>query len=217
MGKKQKDAASKAAEKGLSRPALIVSERTVNEYSLFLRHLILGLSDESVPVALVCRPGRGVDSLVSPTVEVVKHPVFDLPFMGPQNRKVLVERLGNYKPTVLHCLCESKAELARQVAEQLDLPYVLTVNSLLRRWGRLSISSEHCAKIITPARSIAAYLANFYPGLASRIEQINIGTFVAERSACFRSSGELVSMVTARALDKVADFEILLYHCNFNG
>jgi glycosyltransferase involved in cell wall biosynthesis len=209
MSEEEKDSTSKTVEKKALRPALIVSERTVYEYSLFLKHLLLGLADESIPAALVCRPGCDVDSVVSPAIEVIRHPVFDLPLMGRQNRKILVERLANFKPTVLHCLCESKAALTRQLAQQLDLPYVLTVNSLQKRRGRLSVSSGHCAKIIVPAKSIGVNVAQIYTGLTERIEQINVGTFVAETSSCFRGPGELVSMVTALPLDKVGDFESL--------
>jgi len=115
-------------------------------------------------------------------------------------------------------LCESKAGLARQLARQLDLPYVLTVNSLQKRWKHfayqrqihpLSISSSHCAKIIVPAKSIAANTAEVYPRFAERIEQINIGTFVGESSGCFCESSRLPSMVIAHPLDNVDEFENL--------
>ncbi len=52
------------------RVTLIVSERTVREYSIFLNHLLVGLADESVPVVLVCPAGCKVDS-VWPAVEVL--------------------------------------------------------------------------------------------------------------------------------------------------
>ncbi len=198
------------------RPALIASEKTISEYSMFLGHLLVGLADESIPTALVCPADCDVDSVVSGVVEVIRHPAFKLPLLWRQNRKRLIERLVRFKPSVLHCLCESKAQLTRQLARQLDLPYVLTVGSLQKRWGQLSISSRFCARIIVPARSIAVNLARIYPRFADRIEQINIGTFVGETSSCFSEPGQLASMVTAPPFlppaggKGVAEFECLL-------
>jgi len=210
MSEEQRNSVTGTAEKKSLRPALVVSKRTVYEYSMLLKHLLVGLADNSIPTILVCRPDWDVDSIVSPGIEVVRHPVFDFPLLGYQNMKMLVERLANFKPTVLHCLCESKARLTRQLARQLDLPYVLTVNSLQKRWWPLPVSSRCCAKIIAPTRSIAANLVQVYPRLAERIEQINAGTFAGEASNCFRELGRLASMVTAYPSNNVNDFEKLL-------
>jgi len=209
MNEQQKDSDTKTVKSEPLRPVLIASAEMLSEYSIFLEHLLVGLADESIPVALVCPPGYDAESVITPSVEVINHPVFELPILWRQSRKKLIERLSDFKPNVLHCLCESKAPLARQLAWQLDLPYVLTVNSLQKRFGRLFVSSTHCAKIIVPAKSIAANLAEVYPKLADRIQQINIGTFAAEASACFREPGGLISMVTAHPLDSVRDFENL--------
>ena len=214
MNAEQRESAS---ERSL-RPALIVSEHIVSEYTIFLGHLLVGLADESIPVALVCPRSCDMDSVVSGAVEVIRHPAINLPLMGRLNRKELVEQLSRFKPTVLHCLCESMAGLTRQLARQLDLPYVLTVNSLQKRWWHftyqkrihpLSVLSSHCAKIIVPAKSIAANIAELYPRFAERIEQINIGTFVGESSGCFCEPSRLPSMVIAHPLDNVDEFENL--------
>ena len=209
MGEEQKGSSSETVAKKTTRLALIASEKTISEYSIFLHHLLVGLADESVPVNLVCPPSCDVDSIVSPAVELVRHPAFQLPLMGHQNKKILVGQLERFKPSVLHCLCESRARLTRQLARQLDLPYVLMVNSLRRRFGRLSISSRRCAKIIVPAKSIAANLAETHPKFSERIEQINIGTFAEETSGCFREPSRLASMVVAGPLRDVSEFEKL--------
>jgi len=191
------------------RVALIVSERTLCEYSMFLEHLLVGLADESIPVVLVCPPGCDVGPVVRGAVEVLRHPALDLPLAERLSRKALAERLAEFAPAVLHCLCESKASLASWLAHRMDLPYVLTVNSLQRRWGLSSVSSRHCARIIVPARSIAANIAKIYPCFADRVEQINIGTFVAEGSACFSELARIATIVLAHPFDNADDFENL--------
>ncbi|MGB2809236.1 MAG: glycosyltransferase family 4 protein [Sedimentisphaerales bacterium] len=216
MNEEQRHSTSEAAAERSLRPALIVSEHTVFEYSISLEHLLVGLADESIPVALVCPPSCDMDSVVSGVVEVVRHPAFNLPLLGHLSTKGLVEQLTRLKPTVLHCLCESKAGLTKHLARQLDLPYVLTVNSLQQRWRNfayqrqihpLSISSNHCAKIIVPAQSIAANVTEVYPMYAERIEQINIGTFIGESSGCFCEASRLPSMVIAHPFNNVDEFE----------
>jgi glycosyltransferase involved in cell wall biosynthesis len=189
---------------------LIVSERTVSVYSTLLERLLVGLADESIPTALVCQPGCEVASVVPPTIEVIRHPAIGLPLMGRRNNKILIERLAAFKPTVMHCLCESKARFTRQLAQQLDLPYVLMINSLQKRRAQFFISSRQCAKIIAPAKSIVANLSQIYPRPVERIKQINIGTFVMEESACFCKPGGFACMVTSHPFDNLGDFEMLL-------
>ncbi|KPL25175.1 MAG: hypothetical protein AMJ75_01910 [Phycisphaerae bacterium SM1_79] len=191
------------------RPVLIASNHTLSEYSLFLAHLLAGLADESIPAALVCPPACDVESVMSGAVEVIRHPIIDLPLLERLNRNRLIEQLVRFQPTVLHCLCEAKASLTRQLARQLSLPYVLMINSLQNRWRQVSISSKHCARITVPAKSIAASVAKAYPRFAERVEQTNIGTFVEEQSGCFSQSSRLPSVVVAHPLNHVAEFENL--------
>jgi glycosyltransferase involved in cell wall biosynthesis len=201
-----------ASENGKRKPlrvALIASEHTVCEYSIFLERLLIGLADESIPVALICPPGFNPGTVFTGVAEVINHPVFDLPLMKRLNTRLLTERLSKFEPTILHCLCESKASLTRQLARRLDLPYVLMVNSLQNKWSHLSVSSKHCAKIIVPAKSIAANMASVHPRFADLIEQINIGTFTAEGSRCFSEPSRLATMVMTDPLDKADDFEKL--------
>ncbi|MHC4574700.1 MAG: glycosyltransferase family 4 protein, partial [Planctomycetota bacterium] len=210
MGTAQKNSGVKGAERKTIRPVLIISERTVHDYSMFLKHLLAGLADESISAALVCRPDCDVESVVSPTTEIMRHPALDLPLLGRRNRRMLSERLEKFRPSVLHCLCESQSQLTRQLAQRLGLPYVLTVNTLRERWWRLSVSGAHCAKIIVPAKSIAANFSGAYPRFTERIKHVNIGTFVEKPSGCFHEPGRLASMVTAYPLNRVEDFENLL-------
>jgi len=210
MSTRQENSRPQATKRKTVRPALIASEHTVSEYSLFLKHLLVGLADESVSAALVCPPGCDVDSVVPVGVEVVGYPAFNLPLLWYQNKRILVERLEKFNPTILHCLCPEKAILTRHLARQLNLPYILTINSLQNRWLRFFVSPKHLAKIIVPAESLAVNLAKVCPAFIERIEQINIGTFVSQGLACFHQDGRVTSMITAHPLKNVTDFENLL-------
>ncbi len=187
--------------------ALIASEHTICEYSIFLERLLVGLADESIPVVLICPPGFNPGTVFTGITEVINYPIFDLPLMERLNIRLLTERLSKFEPAILHCLCESRALLTRQLAQRLDIPYVLMVNSLQKRWGHLSISPSHCQRIIVPARSIAENMSAIHPRLAERIKQINIGTFVAENSGCFSDPSRLATMVITDPFTRADDFE----------
>ena len=188
---------------------MIASKHTITDYSIFLEHLLVGLADQSIPVALVCPPDSDTSSLLSGAVEPILYPFINLPFIRSHNKRKLVERLKRFRPNVLHCLCESQSETAGQLAHKLDLPYLLTVNSLQQRRGRLSFSPPHCAKIIVPAKSIATSIADVHPKLADLIEHIKIGTFVERTSSCFQVPSRLTSMVTTHHFDNADEFENL--------
>jgi len=220
MDEEQKDSAAKTKQDKTLRIALIASEKTISDYPTFLEHLLTGLADESIPTALVCPLSWEADSAGYASVDIIRHPAFKLPLMGGQNKKVLIEQLKKFEPTVLHCLCESKGQLTRQLARQLDLPYILTVNSMPRRFRELRISTKHLIKIIVPAKSIAAYLEDNFPKFAGKIEQINIGTFVEDNFICFSKSGQLPSILLAHHLDNADEFENLfgaLKHLAIDG
>ncbi|MHC4531300.1 MAG: glycosyltransferase family 4 protein [Planctomycetota bacterium] len=210
MNDKQQDLALGKTDNKSVRPALITSVETFAEFPALLRRLMVGFADESIPAAVVCSANQNLNAVVSGVVDIIRHPAFNMPLLWKWNRKILVERLENFAPTVLHCLCQTKAELTRRLARQLDLPYVLTVNAFQKRWAQFSISSKRCVKIISPAKSIAANLAQVYPRFAERIEHINIGTFTEDKPCCFSRPDQLPSIVTAVPADNFERFENLL-------
>lgn len=191
------------------RVALIASERTVREYSMFLERLLVGLADESVPVALVCPPECHLDTIFTGTAEIIRHPVFDLPLMGRLNLRLLAERLNKFNSTVLHCLCETQALTTAGLAYRMDLPFILTVNSLQKRRQTLPVASPYCRRIVVPAESIATNLVELYPHLADMIQHINLGTFVADTSGCFSGDSPVATMVVAHPLDEADALENL--------
>jgi glycosyltransferase involved in cell wall biosynthesis len=192
------------------RIVLIASECTIREYTMFLEHLLVGLADESVPVALVCPSKCDIDSVVTGAAEIIRYPVFELPLMEHFNRRLLSEQLSKFKPTTLHCLCESKAGHTRRLARRLNLPYILTINSLEKRILHLSVSLKRCVKILVPAKTIATSIAKVHPNFSDRIEQINIGTFATETQACFSKPSGQVTLVTTYQSGNANEFVNLL-------
>jgi glycosyltransferase involved in cell wall biosynthesis len=194
-----------------SRVALIASRRTIAEYPLYLKYLLVGLADESVPALLVCPPVLDVDVVVPPVVEVVRHPAIEVLPLELYNRRLLLGRLTEFKPDLVHCLCETKAALARWLTRCLKLKYLLNLNSILTRYHFLSLSKGRCAAIITPAKTIADSFAAGHAKYAQRVRQINIGAFVCDTAACFARPERLPCVVVAHPLDNALDLENLFH------
>jgi glycosyltransferase involved in cell wall biosynthesis len=201
-------AGGSAAETG--RPVLIVDAETLGQQRPFLQHLLVGLAAESSCPALVCPPGFDADLMPVGPVEVVTHPVFRTILLWRENFRKLLAALEKFKPTVLHCLSGRQANLTRQIAEHLDLPYVATVNSLAARAVRYRLLVKSCAAVIAPTRAIARHIAERYPALSGRVTQINMGTFVEETCACFSRPGRMPSVLVLHRLTAAEDFEPLL-------
>jgi len=197
-----------AAVRTLIRPVLIASENTLAEQSTFLRHLMVGLADESISATLICPPGYDVESIVPVPVTVLLHPLIDLPFMEHFGAGHLAAQLAKSRPTVLHGLSQSMASLTRRLAHRLDLPYVQMVDSLAKRFSRVPLSLQRCRAIIAPTQTLAAGMTNAYPRLAERVRQINVGTFIEEDNVCFSDPSRLPSIVLAQPLRRVSDFDL---------
>jgi glycosyltransferase involved in cell wall biosynthesis len=193
------------------RLALVASEHTLTEHMMFFEHLLLGLADESIPVIALCPAHCAVDSMLYGAVEIIKYSPSDPPLAGRITRELLADRLGKFRPDLLHCLCETKASLTRKLAHYLNLPYVLTVNSLPKRLRPLSISPRRCTKIVVPTETLATALTKMYPRLADRLQRVNVGTFVSSNVCCFDQPGLLPVLTVAHSLDVADHFENLLH------
>lgn len=195
-----------AAVRKSLRPALIVSARNITEHTTFLRQLLVGLADESVPAALVCPPGLDLDCVAPAPAALFTHPLLHSSLLEHIGVERLAAQLEKFRPTILHCLCESRAGLTRRLARRLGVPYVLMINSLARRLRRLSVSSHRCVRIIAPAQTICAHVAKALPRFADRITQINMGSFVNGEAMCFSDASRLPTIVVAHPLRRVSDF-----------
>jgi glycosyltransferase involved in cell wall biosynthesis len=165
------------------RTVIICSRRIITDYSLYLKFLLVGLADESAQVLLIVPPRIDIESVVPPAFEVVRYPAVDFLLAGRYNRRVLLEQLTSFRPALLHCLCESMAPLTRRLSRQLEIRYILNIDTLLD--ARSSFLDARCAGLAAPAKSIADHLIAAYPKYADRVKQINIGAFVADKAACF--------------------------------
>lgn len=199
-----------AATKTTIKPALIVDRATVRDYGECLRHILVGLSGESCNSILICPPGSHAGNILSPLVDMIHHPELKMPIFWHQNRRVVLERIVKLKPTVLHCLSPAKARLTKYLAEQLDIPYVVTFNSSHKTFAKSVVTSHHCAAVMASSKRIAENLNQSYRNHNFSVQPVNLGTFVEDTCVCFCDRSRLASLVTVGSLDNSMDFMPLL-------
>ena len=188
------------------RPIVLVSERILQRFPALLGQLTLGLAEKSIPTTVVCAPGIELVSLLRGAVEVIRYPSCDLPLAERMGQRGLLEQLAHVNPTVLHCLCETKAPQARKWARSLDIPYVLNVNTLQDHADTICLSATRCVCLICPTRTIAKNLGLTLPRLVDRIVQIEPGVFVEDQCCCFRDPQRQASLVMAHPFERAEAF-----------
>jgi len=192
------------------RPVLILSDSFWRNCRGYVEHLLYGLADESVRLGLVFADGGYGIAGEWPSVEVFEYPAFNIPFAEHFNANLLVDQISQFRPTVLHCVCESKSRFANRLARKLNLPYILNINGIQHRRDRLDISSKRCARLLVPAASVGRSVISFYPKFSDRVEQTTVGTFVDEAKRCFEDLSKTPSIVTDTGLKASAHYEKLL-------
>ena len=197
--------------KAAVRVALMVDMHTLNENTAYLLRLFIGLTTKTCFSAVICPNSADGDLTSCLSAEFIQYPILKLPFFWRQNRGYVLEKLRKFKPTVLHCLCPSRIDLAKYLSRELDIPFVMTFGD--RAGGfllRHRISTDRCGALVTSSKATADRLENYYKRFAGRIDLINTGAFVEDTCACFANHRQATSMVVAKRLENPIEFEPLL-------
>lgn len=188
------------------RPAFLVDMNVYLLYSSYIRRILVGLTGSAYSSALVCPSCINTAAILCPSVEYIEHPALRLPVFWHQNRRILLERLDEFNPTVLHAFYPGQIHLARWLSKQLEIPYVLTLHRPLAKWVRFETPMRKAAGIIAPSEPIAAHLQQSLPGLKDRIERVHVGSFVEDSCRCFSRRSEVAGLIAVHPLDNPAIF-----------
>jgi glycosyltransferase involved in cell wall biosynthesis len=190
------------------RPLIISDRETVNQYCPSFRHMLFGFEAQDVPCAMVVPPKSDIEFLLFPGAKIIEYPVLRFPLFYMHNRKNLFERIESVRPGIVHCFGTKKTHLAKSIAEYLDIPAVLTLNSINISLRHRMVIDKTFEKIIAPSDKISLGLEKYFS--REKIARVNVGTFADEACSCFASDQRLPSMIVPCKFDKFDDFEPLL-------
>lgn len=207
MGQMQKEQAAVPV-----RPVLLIDRQTYRNYAVYLRRILVGLAGTAHASAVVCPGDIDVSAVVCPTVEQIKYPALRLGVFRSANRRILLERLLRFKPTVIHAFFPGQTELAAFLSASLQVPFVVTIHGQprQRRLSRQRLDILSAAKIIAPSESTAGRIAAVWPSLRDRLELAAIGSYVEDECACFSRKSGPASLIAVEPLDDIRLFEPLL-------
>jgi len=188
------------------RPVFLVDRSVFLSYSAYIRRILVGLAGTARASALVCPSDTDSQAILCPSVERIEHPALRMPIFWSQNRKILIDRLLRFKPTILHTFSPGQVHLAKWLSKQLQLPYVVTCHKNPFRRMCFQQSIRHAAAVIAPSKPIADRLAEKCPGMETRIERIHIGSFIEDQCSCFSRDGNLASLIAVHPLNSLKIF-----------
>ena len=192
------------------RPVLLVDEGVYRSYTVYLRRILVGLADTAHASALVC-PGDIDTSVVDcPTVELFEYPTLRLSLFKSLNRRILLERLERFKPTVLHTFSPGQIELAAFLSEALEVPLVVTFHGHRGHWNHRAKAMLQAARVLAPSAVLAERAAMLYPTLRERIELVPVGSYVEDTCVCFSHVHRPASLIAVHPFEDARLFEPLL-------
>lgn len=194
------------------RPVMLIDRQTYRNYAVYLRRILVGLAGTAHASAVVCPGDIDASAIICPTVEQIEYPALRLGIFRSANRRILLERLLRFKPTVIHTFCPGQTELAAFLSSLLQVPFVVTLHGCPPRW-RLP---WHCpaildaAKIIAPSESMVQCIIAAWPSLSGRVELAAIGSYVEDDCVCFSRGSRPASLIAVEPFDDARLFEPLL-------
>ena len=192
------------------RPVMLVDEGVYRNYAIYLRRILVGLGGTAHASAVVCPGDIDTSVVICPTVEKIEYPSLRLGIFKPTNQRLLLERLGRFKPTLIHAFSPGQVDLAAFLSEMLEIPFVITFHGCPGRWTRHSNAVNQAACVLAPSKVLIERAAAAYPALCGRIEHVPIGSYVEEMCACFSRADRPASLIAVHPLEDIRRFEPLL-------
>ncbi len=198
-----------AEELGPVNVALLVDEDYVNRFGSLFGHMVIGLVDEVVNVTVVCPDPELLSRLPTGPTRIVPFRPSAWPWRYRAQLDTLVEQLDKYKVNVIHACSGTQGNLAYDLAQRMELPYLVTVTGLLQRECYWRLDRQRCAALIAISEPIRRMLAEAYGSVADRIRLVRPGCFCRVRPPR-PSEGHSRTIVSAGFFDRQSGYDLLL-------
>jgi len=89
-------------EKPAIRPAILADEWILRYYASCIRKILVGLTGSAYGAIVIGPKNPEMETVLYPSVEHVEYPEIKLRLFTRTNRQILLDKLSDNKPTVLH-------------------------------------------------------------------------------------------------------------------
>lgn len=186
---------------------LCVSPDDSSRLGSFIRHLSVGLIEQTIQVRLASSDPN-IASLSLGPVQTVVHQPITWPVSGRRLNQ-LVDVLSLQPPTVVHALSAESFSTADSLAEAFDADLVLQVGSLSDAGKVQRITKSRSGCIIAASQPLMQLLEEQAAEGNRRIELIPPGVLARSDIACFAKDGRAPTLVCTSNLTQGAGIESL--------
>jgi len=191
------------------RAAWVAGRGTFERLSRVLQPLAVGLIDEVVDVVVLAPAEDAGGELANVPYDVVRYPTHRWLPLRDGAIEALAGELKRRKIDLLHALDAPAAKLTHRLAEQADLPYLLTSYSLDDA-GRLAGVAAGAAEVLAASETLRAALIEKGLCPAERVRLMRPGVYHVRHPTCFDEPDHSVAIVAGGPLDDPAAFEPVL-------
>lgn len=190
------------------RPAILADAWILQYYAGCIRKILVGLTGSAYGAVVIGPKNSDMETVLYPSVDHIEYPQIKLRLFNRANRQLLLDKLSDNKPTVLHGFWPGDVKLLSFLSESLKLPAILT---LWEPPGKRKFSTLS-EQIILAASSEPIYqsTASLPEHLKPKTFCIPLGSFAEENQVCFENPNQAASLVICEELKDIHRFEPLL-------
>jgi len=190
------------------RIGLVAGATSLRDLGPVVRHLIVALLEEPMPVTLICPAHSAAESLPETLVQTIRYGPMRLPFFRGRLLDVLAEQVAEARLSLLHALDEGAVALTRYLAARADAGYVAGVTSL-RHERR--VFDEHCRALLAASEPIFRRLReSAHAPRAEAVYLVRPGVHQVRRATCFLDPSHSTAIVAAGRLDSFQPFAAVI-------
>ena len=186
---------------------LIVGNDTVANYSDYVSRLIVGLSSGVCSCRVVSTGDSAADFISRMDVVSSKYPLIKMVIFEKYSYAKLVDFVAASKPDIIHALSNSDIKVAKKLASQFDLPYVINYFKKPTILSRFEIFGGNCQCVFAGNSRIKQHLENVCRDAQDKITRFQYGTFVDDKIACFDNDSRLASIAVVHPMESVKEFQ----------
>ncbi|HDY64892.1 MAG TPA: glycosyltransferase [Phycisphaerae bacterium] len=190
------------------RAVWIVSPKTLEMLSRALNPLAVGLTDELIELIAVCPQDTDVRDLPTPPVELISHAPIRRFLWAKRSIESLTAEIKSRKVQLVHALDAGSLRIARTVARDLDLPYIVSCWGMgdARRVGNLN----DAAAVLAGGKAIRQGLLAHKVALVENIHLVRPGVHQVHHTKSLDENQHSIAIIAGGDMSRFESFAAVL-------